>query len=231
MTRHTGAVEIHQLGAAKDKRERATRRYLSQILASAMSARTLILVEGPHDVESLVALDRKRYSELNKAPFSAYSSHIVAASAGGSDGGKHRVLVLAQLGAQLGFDVRVVLDSDKPGEDDELIADLVELCDMVVTMPKRTAIERALVRGLPGKVLKRMLRTLNKDHELGLRIDDIDDENLEKILIKQLKQKGGLHRLFVAQLPERVFPEIATALLIKLKGPAPTGARVEIPEP
>lgn len=102
---------------------------------------------------------------------------------------------------------------------------------MVVTMPKRTAIERALVRGLSEKVLKRVLRTLNRDHELGLRIDDMDDENLEKTLIKQLKQKGGLHRLFVAQLPERVFPEIATALLIKLKGPAPTGVRVEIPEP
>ncbi|WP_136054661.1 hypothetical protein [Microbacterium sp. K24] len=231
LTRHTGTPLVNQLAPTTDKRERVQRRYLPQILAHAMSSRTLILVEGPHDLEGLAALDRKRHIEAHKAPLSAHSMQIVAASATGADGGKHRLPVLAALGSSLGFEVRALMDSDKPGDDDELIEELKSICDLVISLPNRTAIERALVRGVPTQVLRDSLARLNDDHELGLDVDSIDEDRLEATLTKQLKQKAGLHRSYVIQLPKGAYPPIATSVLRQLKTSPSDVIHVKIAEP
>ncbi|MFC6356617.1 hypothetical protein [Luethyella okanaganae] len=231
LTRHSGALAVHQLAPTNDRRERVSRRYLPPILSGAMSSRTLILVEGPHDLEGYAALDRKRLADDSKVPLSARGAQIVAASTTGGDGGKSRLPILARLGVSLGFEVRVVVDSDKPGEDEDLINELVDVCDLVIVLPMRTAVERALVRGLPAETLRSVLDQLNEEHDLGLDLESVDDGDLEKVLVKALKQKGGLHRLYVPLLPKGEHPPIALDVLNALKAPLPTTTRIDISEP
>lgn len=231
LTRHTGSLEVHQLAPTADKTERMRRRYLPQILAGAMSSRTLILVEGPHDLEGYGALDRKRMVDDAKAPLSARGAQLVAASTTGADGGKSRLPVLARLSASLGFEVRTVIDSDKPGEDDDLVGELLDICDLVVILPARTAVERALVRGIPKETLRNVLEQLDEEHEIGLHLDAINDGDLEKVLAKALKQKGGLHQSYVELLPRSQYPRIALDVLQSLKTALPDDPRVEIAEP
>lgn len=120
LTRHTGERLYFQLSKNADRKERLRRRHLSTVLAPAMSARTVTLLEGPHDFETYTAVDRRRFLELNRAPLAARGMRFVPASASGGEGGKSELPKLAHLAADLGFAVRVVLDHDKPGTDDDL---------------------------------------------------------------------------------------------------------------
>ncbi len=59
----TGRPTVHQLSSKPSRQERVRRRYLSQLLASAMSSRTVVLTEGPHDSEGYGTLDDRLLSE------------------------------------------------------------------------------------------------------------------------------------------------------------------------
>lgn len=231
VTRGPNGQTTSQLGGTPDRTERRRRRYLSQILAPALSARAVVFVEGPHDSEAYAALDAKRLAEDWKAPLSARGVQMLPASATGADGGKSRLVDLATIAKSLGFAVGIVLDNDKPGDDDELIAELVAICDAVVVLPKRTAVERALVHGLPPQVVRKILRKLSDEFELNVKADEVVDSQLEQVLIRQLKQKGGLHRAMIALLPESTYPPIALEVLKALKRPMPAGSLIEISEP
>lgn len=227
----TGRPTVHQLEPNPSRQERVRRRYLSQLLSSAMSSRTVVLTEGPHDSEGYGALDDRLLSDARKVPLSGHGARIVPASATGSDGGKARLPALAALAKDLGFTVRAVLDHDKPGTDDELINDLKQHCAVVVHLPERVAVERALVLGLPADELRTTLAVLNEEFELGLTVDQIDEGNLEKKAATALKQKGGLHRIWVSLLPEGTVPPIADQILKALKAPARDDPLVELTAP
>lgn len=226
-----GKPAVHQLGTNQSRQERTRRRYLSQLLSSAMSARTVVLTEGPHDSEGYGALDARLLMDANKAPLSARGAQVVPASVTGSDGGKDRLPALAALAKELGFAVRVVLDNDKPGTDDDLINKLTQNCEVVVHLPQRVAVERALVYGLPKDELRAALAILNDDFELGLRIDQIGEGDLEKSAAMALKQKGGLHKIWIALLPKGTVPPIGEQVLKALKGKAPQDPLVAITAP
>jgi putative ATP-dependent endonuclease of the OLD family len=66
LTRHEGSRQQFQLSPTSDRKERGRRRYMSTLLAPAMSVRTVVLLEGPHDLEAYRALDRRRHRELSK---------------------------------------------------------------------------------------------------------------------------------------------------------------------
>jgi len=148
---------------------------------------------------------------------------MIRGSASGGEGGKSELPKLARLAGDLGFTVNVILDHDKPGTDDDLIAELRELCDLVIRLPERVAIERTIVNGLPAEVLRKTLDVLNNEHELGLTVADIDDPDLPAACVKALKQKGGLHRLFVDLLPDKQIPPLVDEILKTLGRPAPFG--------
>ena len=231
VTRGPNGPTTHQLGATPDRTERRRRRYLSQILAPALSARAVVFVEGPHDFEAYAALDAKRLAEDWKAPLSARGIQLLPASATGADGGKSRFVDLATIAKSLGFAVGIVVDNDKPGEDDDLVAELLAISDAVVLLPERTAVERALVHGLPLDSVRKILRKLSDEFDLNVDADTVDDSQLEKALIRQLKQKGGLHRAMVALLPESTYPPIAVGVLKALNRPMPASSLIEIAEP
>lgn len=231
LTRGPNGQATHQLTRTPDRAERRRRRNLSLILAPALSAKTVVFVEGPHDSEGYGALDAKRLRDERKAPLSARGIQLLPASSTGADGGKSRLSDLATIAKALGYTVGVVIDSDKPGEDAELIAALAAISDSVVVLPERTAIERALVHGLDYETLRGVLNELNDEFELGLDVDGVPDAQIEKVLTRQLKQKGGLHRAMVDLLPKATYPPIANAALRALRRIPGDSPITEIDEP
>ncbi|MHB1733748.1 MAG: OLD family protein [Ferrimicrobium acidiphilum] len=221
LTRSTGSRQAYQLSETPDRKERIRRRHLFTILGPAMSARTVVLLEGPHDMETYTTVSRRQFREEGKVPLSALGMRLVPASAGGSEGGKSELPKIAKLATELGLAVRIVLDHDKPGTDKDLIDELCEIAEMVVRLPERAAVERAIVDGLSSDELRQALDSINDDHDLKLDIDSIDNNDLADKSVWALKQKGGLHRPFIDALPAGTTPPLAAAVLKQIKASAP----------
>jgi hypothetical protein len=195
-----------------------------------MTTRSVALLEGPHDLEGYGAVADRRMMDAAILPPAAYGVRMIAAGIGGG-GGKEQLPKLAGLARDLGFQVRVVIDNDKPGTDAGLLAELVGLAEQVIRLPDRTAVERALVRGVPVSAQRSALSVINELYGLGLNIDDIPDTDLEETVVKQLKQKNGLHQPFVAALPDGIIPPLAAAVLDTLTRAVDPQMLTELPNP
>ncbi len=231
LTRSRGIRQAFQLSEDADRKERVRRRHLSTLLSPAMSARTVVLLEGPHDMETYTAVSWRLFQKQRKAPLSAFGMRLVPASASGGEGGKQKLPQIAQLAVDLGLAVRVVLDHDKPGTDTQLIEELRPIAEVVVRLPERAAVERAIVDGLSPDVLRPVLDCLNDDHELSLDVASIEDAKLSERCIWALKQKGGLHRPFIDALPGEVAPPLASEVLKCLKAAAPADPLITLDAP
>lgn len=168
LTRSHAGRRHHQLTPTTDRKARGARRQRHLLLLPAMTARTVALLEGPHDLEGYSAVADRRLRRSATLPPAAHGVRMVAAGLG--DGGKDQLPRLARLAAELGFHVRVVLDHDKPGADAALVAELETLADQVIRLPERTAIERALVRGLSAANLRKGLDRMNDEYGLGIDV-------------------------------------------------------------
>jgi hypothetical protein len=182
----------------------------------ALSARAVVLMEGPLDVEGYGALAariaRKTGNPLHS--FSANGMRLVAPP--GTDGGIDRLEGLASLASELGFHVRVLVDSDKPGANDSQIAALLKVAEQVVVLPTRTAVEGALVRGIDGSELRKSVEAL-ADAGMPPLPDDLDDEDIAAHLIaSKILKKQGLHVGWVHALTRQ--PPIARAAIEALCG-------------
>lgn len=222
LTRSTGSRQAFHLSNNPSRKERVRRRHLFTILGPAMSARTIVLLEGPHDMEAYTTVARRQFGEASEPPLSAFGMRIVPASAGGGEGGKQELPSIARLAREMGLAVRIVLDHDKPGTDGALIDELCEISEMVVRLRPRAAVERALVDGLSAEELREGLKRINDDHDLKVNVDTIDDIDLIEKCVWALKQKGGLHGMFIEALPAGTTPPLAAAVLDKLKANTPT---------
>lgn len=215
LTRHGGDRGQHRLAATTDRKVRRARRDLLEQLLSAVSARTVVLMEGPHDVEGYGTL-AARYAKSKKSGLpilAARSTRLVCAP--GESGGKDTLPQLAALAGDLGFAVRAVVDDDKPGENDELFNQLEPLTEQLVILPARTAVEAALVRGLEAPALRTALEALAEAYALDIDVDAIADDDLESTILKKkiLKMKGGLHKTWVESLSKTPPPPIAHDVL------------------
>jgi hypothetical protein len=217
----------HQLAVTTDKKVRLARRQLHLLLLPAMTTRSVALLEGPHDLEGYGAVAERRLMDSGTLPPAAYGVRKIAAGIGGG-GGKEQLPKLASLAGELGFHVRVVIDNDKPGGDTALLAELDGLAEQVIQLPERTAVERALARGLPPDAQRTALGAINDLYGLRLDVDEIKDADLEEIIVKQLKQKNGLHQPFVAALPDGAVPPLAAEVLDTLTRPPGRPALTEL---
>ena len=230
LTRSHGERRHHQLAATTDKKARLARRQLHLLLLPAMTTQAVALLEGPHDLEGYGAVAERRLMGAGTPPPAAYGVRMIAAGIGG-DGGKEQLPKLAGLAAELGFHVRIVIDNDKPDSDAALLTELGGLSEQVIRLPERTAVERALTLGLPADARRAAFSAINDLYELGLDVDSIADTRLEDVIVKQLKQKNGLHQPFVAALPDGVIPPLAVEILDTLTRPPGEPALVELQGP
>ena len=166
-------------------------------------------------------MSRRQFRDESKAPLSAFGMRLVPASTGGGEGGKQELPKIAKLTGELGLAVRIVLDHDKPGADQDLIDELSEIAEMVVRLPERAAAERAIADGLSSEALRKALVSVSEDHDVKLDVDSIDDSDLPEKCVWALKQEGGLHRPFIDALPAGTTPPLAAAVLKQVKASAP----------
>jgi hypothetical protein len=229
LTRSHGQRQHHQLAATTDRKARAARRHLHTLLLPAMTARTVAILEGPHDLDGYSAVADRQLHRSGIAPPAAYGARLVPAGLG--DGGKEQIPKLARLARELGFHVRVVLDNDKPGSDTDLVTELTSLVEQVVRLPERTSVERALVAGVDEARLRAALGRVVSEYGLPIDVSKITTAELEANTVGVLKQKGGLHRPFVEALPRGDMPPLATKVLKALKGLPASDVLVKIPAP
>jgi hypothetical protein len=92
---------------------------------------------------------------------------------------------------------------------------LLDADGIVVRLPHRTAIERALTDGVPASALVAALRQLEVVYGLRLPrdLDRADEATVRNVAMRQLKDSNGLHAEFVAALPAGSLPPLATRLL------------------
>jgi putative ATP-dependent endonuclease of OLD family len=229
LTRSHGNRRHHQLQPTTDRKVRAARQQMQLLLLPAMTARAVGLLEGPHDLEGYSAVADRRLRASGTPPPAAHGVRLVAPI---GDGGKAQLPRLARLASDLGFHVKVVLDHDKPGEDAALVAELASLAQLVIRLPERVAVERALVLGLPKANVRTGLSDISHTFGLAVDVDALAEDEVVEATVEALKQKGGLHRPYIDALPPAPAPPLAVEVLDRLVAPSPaTGPFVELEAP
>jgi hypothetical protein len=146
LVRHGGRRTHHQLPQVSDRKQLVAHRQLHTQLLPALTAPVVAITEGPHDV-AVLGMANRRYPP-GRLPLSAHGVRLVAAGTGG-DGGIDQVPQIADLAKHLGFRVVGVVDADKPSHQSAAQLDKVESsCDVVIRLPEKTAIERAITEGV-----------------------------------------------------------------------------------
>ena len=90
-----GERRQHQLSAVTDKTGRVNRRLILEQLLAALSARTVVLLEGPLDVEGYGALASRLFRKTNEPHHSLPANGIRLVAPPGSDGGVTRLPAIA----------------------------------------------------------------------------------------------------------------------------------------
>jgi putative ATP-dependent endonuclease of OLD family len=210
-----GSRAIRYGRTATTKAERLAARHVSIQLLPAMSAVAVVIVEGPHDRAALNALMHKLANEERKPGLAAYRIGLIDAGAAEGSGGTGAVVRIADLADDLGFRVVAVLDYDRADQAEAELVASEEAADAVIRLPEGFAIERALCDGLSDEAVREALSALRDGFGLALPADpdDLDGDDLMDLVVKTLKQSGGLHAEFVAALGEGEVPPTARLLL------------------
>lgn len=190
----------YRLSSTTDKASRVTRRLVLDQLLAALSTRTVALVEGPLDAEGYGALSARLFKKTGKDKYGLAANGIRLIAPPGSDGGITRLPAMAKVALELGFRVRAIVDNDKPGQEDPAVAELADLCEQLVVLPTRTAVEAALVRGIPGEKLRKIVVSLADLGMPALPQEVEDDAIAEHLLSKKILKKHGLGPAWVEAL-------------------------------
>jgi hypothetical protein len=124
----------------------------------------------------------------------------------------------------------VVIDSDKPGADDALHAELAALAEQVILLPNLCAIEGALVKGVPGQALREAAEVLGEVYGLIITPDGPSDQQLGEAIAKAIK-KPSLHQQYIEALPEGIVPPLAAQILDTLTAAPNNTVITRLPSP
>ncbi len=198
----TPSRRVHYGNVASTKAERVAARELHRQVLPAMTARALLIGEGPHDAAAYGALAERLESDRATLPPDAYGITII--DAGSTDGGIDKVARVAELARGLGFRVVALVDYDN---DEALaasrLAAVQAAADAVVRLPKGKAIEAAILDGVPDEEIISALRDLNQAYQLPLPTgwQSLTGVALADPTSKALKSNNGLHAPFIHALP------------------------------
>lgn len=225
LTRSHGTRQQHRL-VKVDRAGRLTRILVLDRLVAAITSRTVVLVEGPFDVEGYGTLATRlaHKSAGTKYSFAAHGIRLV--SPPGSDGGITRLPAMARVAKELGFHVKAIADRDRPGDLDPMVIELIGEAEAVVILPARCAVEAALVRGLPMAKVREAVDLLVASGELA-SLPAMPDANLADHLINDKVIKNSrLHAAWARAVT--MPPPIATAAIELICSDA-TG-QIDVPE-
>jgi len=212
---HERARAIHQGWEPQDKAERMAARHFALQLLPAMTARTLAIVEGPHDRSSLASLAERLLRDDGEALPAARRIAIVDAGAAEGAGGSSAVPRLATAARRLGFFTIVVIDGDTGEQAEAELQTALAAADAVIRLPDGKAIELAILEGLTDDEIREAIGELEADQPPRLHEHAGDD--LITLSRKLLKQRGGLHAQYLDALPPGRQPALARRVLEQIR--------------
>ena len=211
LTRKGTARRHFQCDPLTDKTVRGAMRQFQLQLLPAMTARAMLVCEGPHDVAALRAVAERLESIDDTPPLHAHRIELI------DGGGKDHMWKVASLARQLGFHTVSLLDWDRDDDEAEsALARVANNSDFVIRLPLRCAMERALLSGISDDDLESTLETVIAGFQVqALSLEGLDQHALEDVALRHILKKGsgGLHAAFVEALPLGVVPRLVAEVL------------------
>lgn len=195
LTRRAGARLTSRAATPTDKKEVAAQRHVQSQLLPALTATTVAVVEGRHDLTTLMAADRRTVTP--QLPLSAHGVRLITAD-NGDGGGASQIPRVATLAKSLGFRVVALIDNDPAKKSAEVVEGIQAACDVVVRLPERMAIERAILAGSTPEDLRAAAAVISEFGQQDPAADKGDDQ-LGDAIMRSL-HKSGLHEPFLAAL-------------------------------
>jgi putative ATP-dependent endonuclease of OLD family len=204
------------------KAERTKARHLVGSLLGALSATTVVLVEGIQDRQAIVAVADRARETLGQP--SLDGSGIAIAVSPSGDGALGNVAAAARA---LGLHTIVVLDNDAglPAAGVPEVQQALAGADTVVRLPPNMAIEEALLVGVPDAALVATWTDL--ENALSITIPAGWGGLTGNALIGRLSralhgERGAIHATYIWALPSTSLPPVALKLLAEIRGIAAT---------
>ncbi|MFI6827610.1 TOPRIM nucleotidyl transferase/hydrolase domain-containing protein [Kribbella sp. NPDC050241] len=195
LTRHTGVRAVHVVDPPADRKEAAVHRHVQGQLLPALTATTVVICEGRHDLVAFSAADRRRAAP--ELPLAAYGVRIVSADTG-SGGGTTQIPRVANLAKQLGYRVVALIDGDPEKTSADKVQEIEDACDVVVRLPDSMAIERAILTGATTAQLRTASAIFAEFGQPDPTAGKQDSE-VAKAVMKAL-HGNGLHEQFLVAL-------------------------------
>lgn len=218
LTRRVGTRLTSRVATPTNKKEVAAQRHMQSQLLPALTATTVAVVEGRHDLTTFSAADRRTMAP--ELPLSAHGIRLISADNGGGGGGS-QIPRVAALAKSLGFRVVALIDNDPAKKSAEVVTEIEAACDAVVRLPGRMAIERAIIAGSAPADLRAAASVLTEfgqqDPSAGKRDDQLGDA------IMRALHSNGLHEPFLAALID-LSPDMPPVLRDALDMVAEVGA-------
>lgn len=195
LTRHTGVRIVHVVAPPADRKEAAVHRHVQGQLLPALTAPTVAIAEGRHDLAAYSAADRRRGA--SDMPLAAHGIRLISADTG-SGGGTTQIPRVANLAKQLGYRVVALIDGDPSKTSADKVQEIKDACDAVVRLPDSMAVERAILAGATAAQL-RAASAIFAEFGQPDPTDGTDDKDMPKAVMKAL-HSNGLHEQFLGAL-------------------------------
>ena len=197
--RKGGTRTHHVLLQPTDRKAVAVRRLLHAQLLPALTAPTVAIVEGPHDLTTYTSADRHR--AVTALPLAAAGVRLISAD-NGSGGGTGQIPRVAELARAMGFRVIALIDSDPVKTSAMILTQIEATCDAVVRLPASTAIELALTTGVDIATLRAAAGVLPA-YDVADPTTGVPDAAVPKAIAHLIHQKG-LHEQFLDALVDEL---------------------------
>jgi putative ATP-dependent endonuclease of OLD family len=226
-----GARAAHSGQPPTSKAERLAARHLHLQILPAISAKSVVIVEGPHDRAALATAAMKLHAEEGVPLLAAQRIALLDAGAADQSGGHTAIPRLAELARRLGFHVIAVIDWDRDVViAQQCLADTLAHAQVVIRWPQGCAIERAILGGLDDAVIRPVIQDVG--HALAVTPDfdpaALSGDDLVKRTVKFLKSSGGLHGAFVEALPNGVQSVLLRKCLDEIRGAITKSGHVQL---
>lgn len=232
LTRHTGDRQVHQVAPPADRKEAGVHRHLQGQLLPALTATTVAVSEGRHDLSALSAADRRRVPP--DLPLAAHGIRMISADAG-SGGGTTQIPLVAKLAKQLGYRVVALVDGDPAKHAAGVLTIIENECDAFVRLPDSMAVERAITAGATAVHIRNAAAVFLEYGQADPTADK-SDADVPDAVMKLLHSKGFHEQFLGAMFDETgALPPVlegALAGVALVSSPGYTGPkRIDLPDP
>lgn len=211
--------------------ERIAARHLHLQVLPAVSAKSVVIVEGPHDRVALATAAMKLHVEDGAPLLAAQRIALLDAGAADQSGGHTAIPRLAQLARRLGFHVITVIDWDRDAAAaQQCLLENLEHAHVVIRWPQGYAIERAILSDLDESVVRTAVKEVSQALAVTIDFDPtaLPGADLVKRTAKFLKSSAGLHAPFVEAIPKGVHPALLRKCLDEIRSAITKSGHVQL---